>query len=106
MTKNYFTWSIEFKTITLIYTQESYFIILTYSHSQTFWSYQLIIIVHLKEGTSLEVEALPCSGCFTTCLGAHFPTVQKNNVVWFSIVSGLLKGVRVPVAPLQMVLPV
>ena len=52
----------------------------------------------------LLVEALPCSGYFTTCMSVHFPTVEMDNAIQFSIVSGPLKGVRVPVASFQRVL--
>ena len=52
------------------------------------------------------VEAFPCSGCFTTCIGAHFSAVEMDNAIRFSIVFGPLEGVKVPVAYLQMVLPV
>ena len=48
------------------------------------------------------IEALPCSGYFTTCMGAHFLTVDKDNVIRFSIVSNPLNGVKVPVASFQM----
>ena len=42
---------------------------------------------------SSVVEALPCSGCFPTCMGAHFPAVEQDNAIRFSILcrmSGLL----------------
>ena len=39
------------------------------------------------------VEALPCSGCFTTYMGAHFSTVEMDNAIRFSIASGPLEGV-------------
>ena len=29
---------------------------------------------------SLEVKTLPCSGCFTDCMGAHFPIVKLGNM--------------------------
>ena len=51
----------------------------------------------------LVVEALPCSGCFTTCMGVRFPTVDMDNATCFSILSDLLKDVRVPVASFKMV---
>ena len=35
----------------------------------------------------LVVEVLPCSGCFITCTGAHFPAVELDNAIWFSILS-------------------
>ena len=55
------------------------------------------------EVCSSVVKALPSPGCFTTCMGAHFPAVEMGNAFWFSIVSGPLKGIRVPVALFQMV---
>ena len=33
------------------------------------------------------VEVLPCSGCFTTCMGAHFHAVQLDNTISFSTLS-------------------
>ena len=39
---------------------------------------------------SSVVEVLPRSGCFITCIGAHFPTVELDNVVWFSTISRML----------------
>ena len=44
------------------------------------------------------VEAFPCSGCFTTCIGVHFSAVEMDTEIQFSIVSGPLEGVKVPVA--------
>ena len=52
------------------------------------------------------VEALPCSGYFTTCIGAHFPAVEMDNAIKFSIVSDPLEGIKEPVASFQMVPPV
>ena len=51
------------------------------------------------------VETLPCYGCFTTSMGSHFPTVEMDNMIRFSIVSDPLKGHH-SVASFQMVLPV
>ena len=33
------------------------------------------------------VEATSCSGSFTTCMGAHFPAVELDNAIRFSILS-------------------
>ena len=45
-----------------------------------------MIIVHLKGGScSSVVKVLPCSGCFITCMGVHFPAVELDNTIWFSI---------------------
>ena len=33
------------------------------------------------------VEILPCSGCFITCMGAHFPTVEWDKAIRFSTLS-------------------
>ena len=72
-----------------VYTNLNYFLLLTYSCLQNSWSYQLLIIVHLKGGSfcSLAVEVLPCSGCFITCMGAHFPAVELDNAIQFSTLS-------------------
>ena len=35
----------------------------------------------------LVVEVLPCSGYFITCTGAHFPAVELDNAIRFSILS-------------------
>ena len=35
----------------------------------------------------MVVEVLPCSGCFITCMGAHFPAVELDNAIRFSILS-------------------
>ena len=56
---------------------------MTYSRSQISWSYYLLIIVRLKGGMRM---------------GAHFSTVEMDNAIRFSIVSGPLQGVSVPVA--------
>ena len=32
-------------------------------------------------------EVLPCSGCFITCMGAHFPAVELDNAIRFSTLS-------------------
>ena len=51
---------------------------MTYSRSQNSWSYLLLIIVCLKGGyfCSSIIEVLPSSGCFITCMGAHFPQLS------------------------------
>ena len=36
---------------------------------------------------SSVVEVLLCSGCFITCMGAHFPAVELDNAIWFSTLS-------------------
>ena len=38
-----------------------------------------------KEGyfCSSVIEVLPCSGCFVTCMGAHFPTFELDNGIRF-----------------------
>ena len=36
-------------------------------------------------------------------MGAHLPTVDMDNAIWFSIVSDPLKGVTVQLALFQMV---
>ena len=46
----------------------------------------------------MVVEAFPFSGCFTTCMGVHFSTVEMDNVTQLSIESGPLEGIRVPLA--------
>ena len=46
---------------------------------------------------SLVVEIIPCSGCFMTCMGAHFLAVELDNAIWFST---LFQDVRVSVAQL------
>ena len=33
------------------------------------------------------VEVLPCSGCFITCIGVHFPAVKLDNMIQFSTLS-------------------
>ena len=33
------------------------------------------------------MEVLPCSGYFITCMGAHFPAVELDNIIWFSTLS-------------------
>ena len=35
----------------------------------------------------LVVEILPCSGCFITYIGAHFPVVELDNAIQFSTFS-------------------
>ena len=67
------------------YTNLDYFLLLTYSCSQNSWNYQLLLIVHLKGGSfcSSVVEVLPCSGCFITCMGAHFPAVEMCKFLRF-----------------------
>ena len=30
-----------------------------------------------------------CSGCFITCVGAHFPAVESDNAIRFSTLSGM-----------------
>ena len=42
---------------------------------------------------SSVVEAFHCSDCFTTYMGAHFSTVEMDNMIRFSP----LESVRVPV---------
>ena len=32
-------------------------------------------------------EVLPCSGCFITCMGAHFAAVELDNAIRFGILS-------------------
>ena len=39
----------------------------------------------------MVVEVLPCSGCFITCMSAHFPAVELNNTIWFSTLSRMSK---------------
>ena len=51
------------------------------------------------------VEALPCSGCFIACMGAHSLVVELDCADWFSI-SLAPRGVRLPVAKYQMGPPV
>ena len=60
--------------------------LLTHSRSQNYWSYQLLIIVRPEGGSLffLGSEVLPCSGCFITCMGAHFPAVELDNTIQFS----------------------
>ena len=36
---------------------------------------------------SLVFEVLPCSGCFITCMGGHFPAVELDNAIQFSTLS-------------------
>ena len=36
----------------------------------------------------MVVEVLPCNDCFITCMGAHFPAVELDNVIWFSTFTG------------------
>ena len=36
---------------------------------------------------SSVVEVFPCSGCFITCMGTHFPAVELDNLIRFSILS-------------------
>ena len=48
------------------------------------------------------VQNSPKSGCFTACLGAHFPLVELDNTIWFSNVPGPFKGVSLPVAYFQI----
>ena len=43
------------------------------------------------------VEAFHCAGCFTTCMAAHFSTVEMDNAIQFGIVFGFLEDFRVPV---------
>ena len=73
-------------TITLLLVWK--FILIITSTSQIAWSNKLIIIC-LKEGyfyCSLVVKTLACSGCFSACMGVHFPTAEFYNAIWFSIV--------------------
>ena len=35
----------------------------------------------------MVVEVLLFPGCCITCMGAHFPAVELDNVIWFSILS-------------------
>ena len=80
--------------------------LLVINHSSSFvprWFVRLLFL--LFHFCSSVVESLLCSGCFTTCMGAHFSAVDMGNTIRFSIVSGPLEGVRVPVAQLQIILP-
>ena len=36
-------------------------------------------------------DILPCSGCFVTCMGAHFPTVELDNAIRLSTLSRMLE---------------
>ena len=56
-----------------------------------------MIIVCLKGGLVLEV--LPCSGCFITCMSAHFPAVEVDNAIQFSILSRMSVWIIVPNGP-------
>ena len=40
-----------------------------------------------KHFCSSVVEVLPCSPCFVTCMGAHFPTVELDIAILFSNLS-------------------
>ena len=71
-------------------------LLLTYSLCQNSRSYQLIIIVRLKGRSffSSVAEVLPCSCCFITCMGVHFPVVELDDAIWFSTIfrmSGFLQ---------------
>ena len=44
------------------------------------------------------VEGFLCSGCFITCMVAHFATVEMDIEIGFSILSGPFESVKVPVA--------
>ena len=51
----------------------------------------MLIIVHLKEDQdhfcfSVD-EVLSFSGCFITCIGAHFSPVELDNMIQFSLLS-------------------
>ena len=58
--------------------------------------YQCIFIYSVKKKylvwkvdhfCSSVVDVFPCSGCFITCMGAHFPAVELDNAIQFSILS-------------------
>ena len=53
------------------------------------WNYQLLIIVCLKEGhfCTLVAEALQCSGCFITWVGAHFLAAELDYTNQFDTLS-------------------
>ena len=71
------------------YTNLIFFLLFPQSRLLNSRSYQLLIIVRLKGGSFLFVvlEVLPCSGCFITCMGARFPTIQLDNAIRFSTLS-------------------
>ena len=48
---------------------------------QNSWSY---LVWKEDYFCSLVVEILPCSGCFITCMGAHFPALELDNAIRFS----------------------
>ena len=39
---------------------------------------------------SLVVEVLPCSGCFMTCMGGHYPVGELDNAICFGTLSRML----------------
>ena len=36
-------------------------------------------------------DILSCCGCFVTCMGAHFPTVELDNAIQLSTISRMLE---------------
>ena len=54
--------------------------LLAINHSS---SERRIIFVHQM------LKFSPCFGCFITCMGAHFPIVELDNVIQFSTLSRL-----------------
>ena len=62
---------------------------MSYSCSQNFWSNYLLIIVCLKEGSSLSLGCLssPMSWLFYNLHGCTVPPVELDNTIWFSTLS-------------------
>lgn len=62
--------------------------------------YELQFICNEEQFSSSLYEALPQTGCFTVCMGAHFPVLTLDIAI-FSSMPGTSKGVRVPMAQSQ-----
>ena len=48
----------------------------------------LAINYSLSESRSTFVEVHPCSSCFITYMGVHFPTVELDDTIQFSTLPG------------------
>ena len=42
---------------------------------------------------SLLVKTLPCSGCFTACMSAHFPVVKLGYADWMTYCGMVPNGI-------------